>query len=546
MNNSCDNLPSFIGQNIAKGARDFTNDSMCAQQAQAMGDACREAPLGREVMLNWEEVVAKVPVSKALDVELSPADRFQQFGILYRPGAKRAESLALPMGRATNRLDDLPQETVYLNRSECVQVPFIRGLRELGPAMEVGNPFAHSLPGRRAIGVSFLGAVNFKVPGVVQGGFDTQNASFFVIDFDGVGLEFMLQAYAFRALGIMADDFSLEIAVGFLAQESHNILATKSGNAAAHQNRVDLGQGGRGWEHNIRSPFTLVRRPIVIHVIGSQHSFVGRVESPSEGLESGRPVGLQLLIHQSLGFLDIFNPGETVLASSVAEASPFHLTGQPFSAVYADLDGKGKPTLNAAVHESKAGIHPVMIEKEAFSDPRLKFQLLLLFVPEHLVTLARLDSGQNTNQSLAEAILLGDLLGHLFLAGLGGGQIQDGAMQSLRLRQRGGFQLFTFLFTEAGKVFHLSSYEPEVVKHPTFDSQSSQSASQDQTVEPTQMADDILFILLYKLIHGVLLGVGVVEDSNHIPRVTPFSMSKRVTLWSQREVIHGPGATSFN
>jgi len=546
MNDGRDNLPSLFGQDIAKGTRDLTNDSMGTKQAQAMGDACREAPLGWEVMLTWKEVVAKVPVSKALDVELSPADRFQEEGVLFGPGAKRTESLALPMGWAANRRNDLPQETVYLNRSECVQVPFIGSLRELGPAMEVGDPFTHSLPGRGTPGVPFFGAVNFKVARVIQGGLDAQNASFLVIDFNGVGLEFMLQTYAFRALGIMADDFSLEIAVEFLAQESHNLLAAKSGNAAAHQNWIDFGQGGGGWEHNIRSPFTLVRRPVVIHTVRGQHFFVGRVESPGNGPESGGPVGLQLLIHEPLGLGDIFNPGETVLAPLVAKADPVHLAGQPFPPIQADLEGKGKPTLKATVHEPKPGIHPVMVEKEAFSDPRLKFQLLLFFIPEDFVALTRLNRGQDTNQSLAQAILLGYLPGHLLLAPLWGGQIQDGTMQSLRLGQRGSFQLFAFLFTEAGKIFHMNSYEPEVVKHPAFDSQSSQSASQDQTVEPTQMADDILFILLYKPIHGVLLGVGVVEDSNHIPGVTPFSMSKCATLLSQREVIHSPGATSFN
>ena len=169
LNNGRDNLAAFVCQNIAKGLGDFTDDPVGAEQAQAMSDACREAPLGLEVMLTRKEVVSNVPVAKPLDVKLSPADRFQELGIVLGPGAKRAKSLTLPLGGAANRLNQMSQGVVYLNRSEGVQVPFVGGLRELGSAMEVRNSFAHSLPGRGALGVVFFGSVHFKVPGVVQG-----------------------------------------------------------------------------------------------------------------------------------------------------------------------------------------------------------------------------------------------------------------------------------------------------------------------------------------------------------------------------------------
>jgi len=259
-------------------------------------------------------------------------------------------------------------------------------------------------------------------------------------------------------------------------------------------------------------------------------------------------VGLQLLLHQALGLGDIFNPGETVLASLVAEADPVHLAGQPFPPVYADLDGKGEPTLDAGMHESKPGIHPVMVEKQALSGPRLEFQFLLLLVPEQLVTLARLHGGQDANQSLADSILLGNLLGQILLARLGGGQVQDGAVPLFGLGQRGAFQLLAFVFTETGEVFQLHPHVPEVVEHPALDGQNPQSASQDQAVEAAQMAEDIFLVLLYKLVHGVLLEgrVGMVGTSNYIPGVTPFPDSELSFPWLNQEVIHSPGATLFN
>jgi len=269
LNNGRDSLPFFVCQKVAMGARNFRDDTMGSEKAQAMSGTCRKAPLGLGVMLTWKEVVPNIPVSKSLDVELSSADRFQEPGILLGPRVKGAEPLTFPMGGVANRLNDFPQEAVYLNRSEGVQVAFIGSLTELSPAMEVGHSFAHSLPGRGALGVPFFGAVNFKVPGVVQGGLDAQNAPFLVIDFDGVGLEFMFQADAFGALDIMTDDLSLEIPMGFLAPETEDILAAKSGNAAAHQSRIDLRQGRRGFKHQARSPFTLVGGPIVVRAVGS-------------------------------------------------------------------------------------------------------------------------------------------------------------------------------------------------------------------------------------------------------------------------------------
>jgi len=69
----------------------------------------------------------------------------------------------------------------------------------------------------------------------------------------------------------MTDHFSSKIGVRFFAQETHDIRAAKSADAAAHQGRVNLGQGSRRFEHDVRGPFTLVSRPIVGFPEGSQH-----------------------------------------------------------------------------------------------------------------------------------------------------------------------------------------------------------------------------------------------------------------------------------
>ena len=336
----------------------------------------------------------------------------------------------------------------------------------------------------------------------------------------------MFQADAFEALGVMTDDLPLEIAMGFLAQESHNVLAAKSGNAVAHQSRIDPGQGSRRFEHDIRSPFTLVGRPIVMGLVGSQHFLMGWIEAAGDPVENRRPGGPQLGIHQGLGFGESFDPGEAVIFPLVAQAGPIHLTGQPFPAVEANLDGEREPALDSGMHEPKDGIDPVMVKKQAFAPTRVEFQFFRLPVTVQFIALTGLHGGQDADQAFFDPISLGDLSGYFFLVDLGGIQVHEGAFLALGLGAGGRFQLVALLLREFTEVFQENSYMPEVVKHSTFNRQNSQSAPQDQTIEAAQMADDIFLVLLYKLFHGVLLGLSLAistisQERRHFLRQRP-------------------------
>jgi len=76
---------------------------------------------------------------------------------------------------------------------------------------------------------------------------------------------------------------------------------------------------------------------------------------------------------------------EAVLHPAVAQGTPVHLACQPLTTINTDLDSKGKPTLDASIHESKTRINPVMIEKQTLPDPRLQFQPLFLSVSHNLI-----------------------------------------------------------------------------------------------------------------------------------------------------------------
>jgi hypothetical protein len=235
---------------------------------------------------------------------------------------------------------------------------------------------------------------------------------------------------------------------------------------------------------------------------------MGRIEPAGDRVENRRPGGPQLGIHQGLGFGEIFDPGEAVIFPLVAQTGPIHLAGQPFPAIETNLDGEGEPALDSGVHEPEDGIVPVMVEKQAFAPAGVEFQFFRLPVPIQLIALTGLHGSQDADQAFFDPILLGNLSGYFFLVDLGGIQVHNGTFWALGLGAGGGFQLGALLLREFTEVFQEDPHMPEGVKHSTFNCQNSQSAPQDQTIEATQMADDIFLVLLYKLFHGVLLGLG--------------------------------------
>lgn len=193
---------------------------MGSKEAQAIGDSSRKLPFSFRGLLVREESREQVAVPEALDIELAPADGLQEGRIFLGPGAQSANSLALPAGGTADRLDDFAQRVIHVDGGQCLQVSFVSRLGDLGSAMEIGDSFSKALPGGRTLGVPLDRAVDFKDSGVIQGGFDAQNASFFVIGLKRVALPFMFETEAFGPSAIMAGDFAPEVCLGFLTPEA--------------------------------------------------------------------------------------------------------------------------------------------------------------------------------------------------------------------------------------------------------------------------------------------------------------------------------------
>ena len=522
LNDSTGDDTASVCEDVAGGTWDLADDPVGPQDTQPISDTSRKASFRLPFMFPWEKVNQEIPVSESPDVEFSLADRLEQSGILQGPGAKGSDTLVFPPRGTTDRLNDFSNELIHLDGSESLQVAFIGGLRDLRPAVQICDSFAHTLPRGRALRGLLFRAIDLEVFRVIERRLDAQYSSFFVVDLDRIGIEVMFESDAFGTLPIMADHLSLKIAMGFSTQETQDISAAKDRDAAANQSGVNVGQGLGRFEQDIGRPFALMGRPIIIISVRGQHFDMSGIEAAGDLIENRGPLGVQLLIHQGLGFLHILYPEKTVLLTLITETYAVHLTRQPFSPVETDLDVEGKPTLNASMHKAKDGMHPVMIEKQTLSGTRVQFQLFLLPITNQFIAFTYLYRGQNTNQTFSDFVPLSDLPSLIFLARLGRNQVENGSFEAFGFFQRGRFQLLALLLEESSELFQRNFYVPEIIEHAGLGCQGPQGASQNQTVETTQMTHDIFFILFYKSIHGVLLGVGCFATSNDTPRVTPF------------------------
>ena len=61
------------------------------------------------------------------------------------------------------------------------------------------------------------------------------------------------------------------------------------------------------------------------------------------------------------GSLEIFDPGETVIVTAVADFRSIHLWSQPLPAMEVDVNRKGKPGLQRHTHAAEHRMHPVVV-----------------------------------------------------------------------------------------------------------------------------------------------------------------------------------------
>ncbi len=228
-----------------------------------------------------------------------------------------------------------------------------------------------------------------------------------------------------------------------------------------------------------------------------------RIQLAGHAVQQLRPVGPQLPAHQPLRLAPVGDPGETVVLPHVLQARCVHLPRQPFAAVQADLDRKGKPGLNAGVQKAKHRMYPVVVQEEALAVARLQFQFLGLAVAVDLEAPARLYATQHTHQPVVNPFLGRDAAGDLFLAHLAGGQVLHGPPHSFRLRQRRLLQPAAHPLHVRTEVLQQNLIRPQVALHPLVVGDGTECAAKDQPVKTRQRAGELVLVFRDKLVHGV-------------------------------------------
>lgn len=131
------------------------------------------------------------------------------------------------------------------------------------------------------------------------------------------------------------------------------------------------------------------------------------------------------MIEQLLGARIVFDPGKTVVLTQEAQAGGLHLVGQPFAAVQTDLDGEREPALQPGSAEAELGVHPVLIQMQAFARAGPQQQASGLAVGAEAKTPADFDCREQTDQAAANTVAFRDRARQLFLALLPRGQVED-------------------------------------------------------------------------------------------------------------------------
>src|SRR6516162_2552843 len=91
-------------------------------------------------------------------------------------------------------------------------------------------------------------------------------------------------------------------------------------------------------KHYIGRPLTLVSGPIIVNWEIPKDLGVNRIEVACNLTQQMQPVCFELCIHQLLCLIPIRYPGKAVILALIANSSAIHLTSQPLSPIYANLD----------------------------------------------------------------------------------------------------------------------------------------------------------------------------------------------------------------
>lgn len=166
-----------------------------------------------------------------------------------------------------------------------------------------------------------------------------------VVEFDGVGLQSKAYPAPFPALLAVDGDLAVEGMVQFAAEAMHDVAGPQHRDGGGHEVVQDRCQCRAVGEQHVSGVFALVNDPPIARNTGRLDIRKKWIEQSRLTIEESRPVGVSKTFTKCLDGIDVFDPGDLVVATPVLDPGPVHLSRQTVSAIHVDLDFKGRPGL---------------------------------------------------------------------------------------------------------------------------------------------------------------------------------------------------------
>lgn len=501
-----DHVSPVLRDEVPVRASDFLDEAMSPEQSEQTADSgTSAASLGIRYGCGRVEDGLKISVADALDRKLTPMDCSEQADVVLIPRLEASNPCAGEFRRPAESGDQLSQRLGRRDGGQSVQVPVVGGMGKLGPAMKIGDAGPEVAPRLWPFGISFGRPEDLEAFAIVDRGLHAEDGAFLVVEFDGVLAHPVLEANSFDAIFEAADNLALEIPMGPLSQEAHDVGTGKGRHAVTHQPRVNLRHGRRILEQEIGGPLALKSTPVVRERSLFEHPGVVRVELSGDSIESLGPSGLELLIHEFLSCRNILDPRKAVLPPAVRQSLLVHLAGEPLPAVHADLDREGEPCLDPGVHEAEDGVDEVVVQEQALASARNELELLQVPVSVDLVSDAGLDCREETDEALANAVSLSDPQGNRFLVRSAALKVFDRPMEPTGFSERGFLEPLRHRLCKSAEVLEQDPPFPKETHHAGNECKLTKSSPEDQPVEPAQNSYDPRPEACYKTVHGRLL-----------------------------------------
>jgi hypothetical protein len=145
---------------------------------------------------------AQVAVTEAFHQEVATGNRPQQLTVAARQRIERPRPLTVLEHGLPQRFQEFAQRRRVGAAGQTLRQTLVGPLADLGLTRQVRHALTQTLPRARAVGVAFLGPVDFERTGLVNGRLQTQTLAELVVGFQGVDVlpELDAQSLAPRAV----------------------------------------------------------------------------------------------------------------------------------------------------------------------------------------------------------------------------------------------------------------------------------------------------------------------------------------------------------